>query len=237
MSSRFHKNRDREPGGGDLLPSERAGRRPRPSDEEGGGSRWAGAAGADSPAPTRGKGCFVFLALLFFPLMVALGIALQTGSWKGADPYVVHLEQGRTLSYAGKLDEAMAEFEAAKALRPADAEAYFEIATIHMERKDMGQCEAVTRQGLAVAPNDATLHLSLGLVYADRDDDRAAVAEYRRAIAASFDYPTAHYDLGLAYARLGENQLAIEELEIAIRLEPAGEFASRARKILEQLRR
>jgi tetratricopeptide (TPR) repeat protein len=219
--SRFRQGPGGDPRRDDLLPSERRVPAGETSDEP---RRW-GASDEPVRAKTTGKFAAGCLAMLMLPLILGLIIAFETGSFQSTDAFEDHMNQGQTFSHQQKLDEAMQEFEAAKALRPNSADVRQSEAMIFLEREQWTQCEATVREGLALNANHSGLHVTLGLVYDHQNEPERAMDEYRHAMQLEPSNVFAHYNMAVSYARLGRKTDAISEFEACLRYDPEGKIS------------
>jgi O-antigen ligase/tetratricopeptide (TPR) repeat protein len=86
----------------------------------------------------------------------------------------VHLTLGQIHTNYGEQDEAQAEYEAAIALQPQNAAAYFGLGLLDYKDKDFDAALAHFQQAVRCDPNDAPTHYYLGLVYLElREQDKA----------------------------------------------------------------
>jgi len=93
-----------------------------------------------------------------------------------------HTNLGVLLARAGRLDEAVVEYERAIALVPADAVAYYNLGLAHRRRGAFAEAEVAYRRALEHNPSQADAHYNLGILYElylNRPSD--ALVQYRAA--------------------------------------------------------
>jgi tetratricopeptide (TPR) repeat protein len=120
---------------------------------------------------------------------------------------------------SGRHADAIELIRQALALRPHPA-FWYNLAQVHLARKDAPAAEDALRQTVAVAPSHAEALFHLGDLRRANDDVAGAIAYYRRAIDAKSDFVDAHVNLGLLLDRTGEPVEALRHLEAADRLRP-----------------
>ena len=93
-----------------------------------------------------------------------------------------HTNFGVLLAHAGRLDEAVVEYERAIALAPSDAVAYYNLGLAHRRRGAFAEAERAYRRALERNPSQADAHYNLGILYElylNRPND--ALFQYRAA--------------------------------------------------------
>ncbi len=92
--------------------------------------------------------------------------------------------------------------------------------------------EDVLRAAIEREPNSPLAYHLLGTVYLERKDEERALKMFSEASHQFPNHAALHYDLGFLYAQRGLGILAREELTKAVRLQPEGGLAYRARLFL-----
>ncbi len=143
--------------------------------------------------------------------------------------------KGLKLAEEGRLDEAVAAFEAAARLAPEVAgihlnlgSAYYRLAQTRSDSVAAGWlAEAAKRfeQGLALSPDLAAAKLNLAAAYSalGRHDEAVALLESARGTAA--DQADLLYNLAVAYSRLDRHKVALAAAEEALRRQPDHDLA------------
>ena len=123
----------------------------------------------------------------------------------------------------GRLDDAIAQYEAALRLKPDYAEAHnnLGVALAQMPGR-LDDAIAQFEEALRLQPDYAEAHNNLGIAWSQmpgRLND--AIAQYEAALRLKPDYAEAHNNLGLAWSQMpGRLNDAIAQFEAALRLQP-----------------
>ena len=94
-----------------------------------------------------------------------------------------HTNLGILLRRAGRVDDAVREYETAIRLDPADAAAYHNLGLVHRSRGAFTEAERAYARALELRPNQADTHYNLGILYElylNRPQD--ALAHYRAVV-------------------------------------------------------
>jgi tetratricopeptide (TPR) repeat protein len=114
---------------------------------------------------------FSIVVFLFGPL-VATGA--QTGHPTATD-FKTLSEQADTASQQNRLDDAIALYRKALALRPAWADGWWSLGTIHYDRDEYKQAAIAFRKVIALQPEKGSPRVMLGLCEFELGDDDAAL--------------------------------------------------------------
>jgi tetratricopeptide (TPR) repeat protein len=127
---------------------------------------------------------------------------------------------GVLLSGTGRVEEAVAQFEKAAALKPdfAAARANLGGALAKLGRLDEALVEL--RGALELDAGYAPAHYNLGLVLSQRGEAQGAIREWRSALEIDPKYAEAHDSLGDALYAQGQTTEALAHWRDAIRLRP-----------------
>jgi tetratricopeptide (TPR) repeat protein len=122
--------------------------------------------------------------------------------------------------------EAVAQYEAALALRPQGIEIWHEFGQTLVNELGRGaEGVALFRQAVERAPDDGHLHFHLGHALTLLGRHAEAIECYRRSLELSPDYPIALLDLGISLDALGRTQEAVESFQRGIALDPTSALA------------
>ncbi len=117
------------------------------------------------------------------------GARQPAGPWRTAETNVAlslalkHHNLGFALQAQGRLDEAVASYRRALALKPDLAAAHGNLGNAFWELERLDDAATSYQQALALKPDLAEAHANLGLVLQAQGEAEAAVASYRRALA------------------------------------------------------
>jgi tetratricopeptide (TPR) repeat protein/SAM-dependent methyltransferase len=117
---------------------------------------------------------------------------------------------------AGRLDDAIALYRQAIALKPDLAAAHNNLGSALSEQGKFEEAEAGYRRALALQPGQAEAHNNLGTVLYEREALDDAVACYRAALAIEPGYAEALDNLGAALTRQGKLDEAAESFRQAL---------------------
>ncbi|OGJ56710.1 hypothetical protein A3D88_00720 [Candidatus Peribacteria bacterium RIFCSPHIGHO2_02_FULL_52_16] len=193
-------------------------------------------------------GFFFLVSLLFdeartrwkFPAMIvgaliilALSVLtfLQSLVWKDSaslfgnvlkyypDSYVAHTNIGTDLFHKGDVEGALAEYEAALAIRE-DGTAHYNIGQIHLMNGEVNLAIDSFRSAVAASPADADAQLYLGALLSEQGDVDEAITHLKEATVLNPSLLQAHLSLADAYEQAGKVSLAIASYEQVVRLDP-----------------
>jgi serine/threonine-protein kinase len=115
-----------------------------------------------------------------------------------------HFSLGYTLSYQGKLDEAVKEYRTAIRLGPGNAEAHSNLGSALTNQEKIEDAMAEYRAAIHLKPDLALAHCGLAFTLQHEGKLDEAIAEYRTAIRLKPFYAEAHCNLAAALAKRGE---------------------------------
>ena len=127
---------------------------------------------------------------------------------------------GNTLKELGRLDEALASYNQAIALKPDYAEAHSNLGNTLKELGRLDEAEASYTQAIALKPDFAEAHSNLGNTLKELGRLDEAEASYKQAIALKPDFAEAHSNLGNTLKELGRLDEAVASYTQAIALKP-----------------
>jgi tetratricopeptide (TPR) repeat protein len=141
---------------------------------------------------------------------------------------------------AGRLDEAIAMYEAILKQDPTHAPSAINLGTIYYHRHDFERAETLYRSATVADPNYALAYFDLGNVLDELRRLGEAIEAYLTAIRLAPRYADAHYNLALAYERQGERRKALQHWLAYEKLDVNGPWHDHARaqirKILDRER-
>ncbi len=126
---------------------------------------------------------------------------------------------GLVAHQSGRHTDAIDLIQRAIAARPRP-EFWYNLAQVHLARKDALAAEEAFRRTIAVAPDHAEALFHLGNMHRARHDAAGAIDCYRRALAAKPAFVDAYVNLGFLLTEAGDPAEAVHQLEAADRLRP-----------------
>ncbi len=136
-----------------------------------------------------------------------------------------HLEQGQILYDAGKVDEAIAEWQEALRLAPEAARAHHLLGLAFRDQKDHTQAAAAFQQALRIEPDNATAHVHLARAFEALGKEQEAFDTYQKALQLVPSAPYVHNRLGYILAGRKDWQGAANEWYQTIQLAPRYAYA------------
>lgn len=147
----------------------------------------------------------------------------------------VHAELGLCLAYSGKTDEAIREWRTARRWDRENIDACLNLAAAYKEKKDAGRAITYLKRAKTIDPDSYWACHGLTHLYVERQEWDKAIAEAKRLTAIAPKDAEAHYLLGFSYANKLDFAQANKHLELATKLDPKGEIAKKAFRVLAQL--
>src|SRR5207245_2643806 len=129
-----------------------------------------------------------------------------------------HYNLGETYRATGKLEDAIASYRQALALKPDFAEAHKSLGIALWDQGKLDEAITCFRQALTLKPDYAEAHNNLGIALWDQGKLAEAIACYCQALALKPDYVHAHCSLGLALLSAGDLSRGFTEYEWRWRL-------------------
>jgi Flp pilus assembly protein TadD/peroxiredoxin len=120
----------------------------------------------------------------------------------------------------GYLDEAAASFQQVIAAKPDDAEGYYNLGTLSLQRHDFPQARHYLEQTLKLRPNYPEAWNNLGMMAAQEGNAGEAVQNFQQSLLLRPGYATALLNLGNVYRRQGDFAKAQECLTHALDIQP-----------------
>lgn len=147
-------------------------------------------------------------------------IALREQAKAQTDSLNARLALADAYLNAGEFAKALAEFQAAEKIAPADPRVLRGLANAYYYNQDLPSAERVYQQLLAAAPQDANAHLLLGLLYHEQGKAPAAIEELQQAAKLSDCSAAPHLILASLYFAQNDFAKAIAEYQAALKINP-----------------
>jgi len=168
------------------------------------------------------QGCGQWLLLI---VLLMLAVSPEVEAQSPNQGLEVLVRRGQTALDAGNFDSAVADFEAARQLAPADLKVNRGLLLSYLRSNRLAEAEAVGRDAVAHWPQDVPLQHWLGLVYFKAGQNSQAVAILQRVqklAPAQFDI---QFDLALVLLAESRYSAAATALEKAVKLQPSHALA------------
>jgi tetratricopeptide (TPR) repeat protein len=136
------------------------------------------------------------------------------------DNHVAHLCLGIAYEQAGRVDEAVSEYEAVLALKPDYAVAHNNIGFALTQRGRFDEARAHLERALTLGADPARVRFGLGLIFGRENRVAEAIVAFQEAARLRPDWPQAHYNLGIALERGGRTAEAADAFQRAAAWEP-----------------
>jgi tetratricopeptide (TPR) repeat protein/mono/diheme cytochrome c family protein len=120
----------------------------------------------------------------------------------------------------GKIDQAIARFEATVRLDPRDAKARYNFAMVLVESGRIEEAAAQLRSAIAIKPDDAAAQNNLGAVLLTQSRVEEAVGHFREAVRLEPRSAMRRSNLGHSLVLSGRPEEGIQHLRESIRLDP-----------------
>ena len=136
-----------------------------------------------------------------------------------------HLEQGQILYDAGKVDQAVAEWQETLRLAPQTAQAHHLLGLAFRDQKDHTQAATAFQQALRLEPDNATAHVHLARAFEELGKEQEAFDTYQKALQLVPSAPYVHNRLGYILAEREDWQGAANAWYQTIQLAPHYAYA------------
>jgi Tfp pilus assembly protein PilF len=154
---------------------------------------------------------------------------------KSPGSFEAHYNLGEMLQARGALDQAVEQFEAVVAIRPADAVANNALGGALLAKGDVSGAIRCFKVSLGSQPDYFDAHYNLGNALAAREDFNGAAQQFAEAAKLNPVDANAQANLGTALVQLGRLNEARSHYEAALRIDPANQLARENLQQLDQL--
>jgi len=150
-----------------------------------------------------------------------LGFSVAFNLLATVDRYVEsHWNLALELAQAGRLPEAIAQYEQALRIEPHNAEAHSLLAFTLAEAGKLPEANQQFEEAVRLKPDFAEAHNNLAAALAQTGRLQEAIAHYQQALRLQPDDAEVHYDLAGVLERTGKTPEAISQFEQALRIKP-----------------
>lgn len=140
---------------------------------------------------------------------------------------LAHNYLGTKYLQAGRVDEAIAQFERSIRLKPTDAEAHSNLASALQSRGRLDEAVQHAREAVRLKPGDDRVHFNWGNVLTAIGRPDEAIAEFQQAIRLNPDNGDAHFNLALLLGPRNRIDEAVVHLRRAVDIDPQNAEAHR----------
>ncbi len=130
-----------------------------------------------------------------------------------------HFNLGNVLFHAGRVPEAIQQYERALRLRPDDAGTYYNLGLALAEEGKLTEAIQEYERALQIKA-DAATHNNLGIALMKVGRTAEAIEQYEQALRIGPDDAWIHYNLAVALMKSGAMAAAIEQYQHALQLRP-----------------
>lgn len=131
-----------------------------------------------------------------------------------------HNSLGNELLQAGKVSEAVGQYQRALRINPDYADAHESLGNALVQVGRVPEAIIPYEQALRIRPDNAEAHNNLGTALFQAGRTQEAIGHFEEALRINPDSADAHYNLGAALVRLGRVREAIAQYEQALRIKP-----------------
>jgi tetratricopeptide (TPR) repeat protein len=139
---------------------------------------------------------------------------------KCPDSIRAHYNLGNMLLHAGKVPEAVDQYEQTLRLRPDCVEAHDNLGIALCQMGRVTEAIGHYEQALRVYPNDAKAHYNLGMALWQEGQVQGAIGHFEQALRSNPGFTEVHVNLGIVLSQIGSNQDGLAHFKEALRLSP-----------------
>ncbi len=137
---------------------------------------------------------------------------------KSPDTVPLRIAYGVALSDAGRIDEAIEQYQTAIKLGPEYWQAYENLGIAYGKRGELDKAIEQMETSLRLGPNSAVTRSNLGLAYMRKGAIDKAIEEFLISVRLNPNFYQAHFNLANAYEQKGLLDKATEEYETVVQL-------------------
>ena len=131
-----------------------------------------------------------------------------------------YCRQAEVFKKQGRLDESVACYQQALALKPDGAEIYYDLGNTYHCQKSYGKAVRCYQKALELKPDLVEAYYNLANTFMDQGDLLAAISHYQGALVLDPAFANAHFNLGIAYFEHGQWDQALAAYQKALAFKP-----------------
>jgi tetratricopeptide (TPR) repeat protein len=136
-----------------------------------------------------------------------------------------HSDFGITLVRAGRVDEAIIQYQKTLQIKPDEAEAHYRLGAALLQKGKLDEAIPHLQKALDVNPNFTEAHINFGTALLQKGRLDEAIAHFQKALQINPDIAQAHNNLGNAFLQKGRVDEAITHFQKALEIEPGAAVA------------
>ncbi|MDP4069518.1 Photosystem I assembly protein Ycf3 [Rhodobacteraceae bacterium IMCC1933] len=136
------------------------------------------------------------------------------------EAYAVWNLMGASAAQIGQLDQAIFAFKRVLAIKPDNAEAYYNMGNALKEQGKLEEAIEAYNKALAIKPDYADAYNNMGVTLKEQGKLEEAIEAYNKALAIKPDYADAYNNMGNALKEQGKLEEAIEAYNKALAIKP-----------------
>lgn len=133
---------------------------------------------------------------------------------------ILHILRGHCYQKLGRYDKAMADYTAAAALDPQDAESYESMGYIHSLRGEYDEAIPCYEKAISLDPKNGEACNNLGYTWFQKGNTDKALEYLNKAIEADPSYAESYRSRAEVYSTLGQPDKALADMDRFIALSP-----------------
>ena len=131
-----------------------------------------------------------------------------------------YCRQADVFKKQGRLDESVACYQQALALKPDSAEILYDLGNTYHSQRSYQNAVRCYQKALELKPNLVEAVYNLANTFMDQGNLEAAISHYQRALVLEPAFANAHFNLGIAYFELSQWDQAIAAYQNALAFKP-----------------
>ena len=132
----------------------------------------------------------------------------------------IYNSMGVNLAQAGKMQEAITQYDQALEIEPDYADAHCNLGAALTQVGRVQEAREHLEESQRLAPDSASTHASLGLALEQMGDVQQAMEQFEAALRIRPDFAETHVNLGNVLLKQGRVQEAVAHYEEALRIKP-----------------